>query len=133
MTTAGGDAENHGFPAVPPRDLPWRWRSAQPILGPEAEADLRSIRSRDRRLARRLTEAVVGLLDWRSSEAALPIPDPPGVGPRYAVDLGDGYAGVCWPLRPPPEHARDGAVIWVERVVTWDSLLEAIGAMEPES
>jgi hypothetical protein len=123
---------NQGFPVSPPVNVPWPQRRTEPIIGPEAERDIRTIRATDRRLAKRLVRSIGGLLDRPSSTTLHRIADPPGVGPRYATDLGDGYAAVCWVLTPPVDQSRNGQVIWIERVVRWGTLSGAIAAMAPD-
>ncbi|MGA8234055.1 MAG: hypothetical protein WB795_21440 [Candidatus Acidiferrales bacterium] len=128
MTSADDETQKPGFPASQPTGVRWEWPATEPIIGPAAEADIRLIRQGDRRLAKRLVRSIGSLLDHPVSARSTLIPDPPGIGPRYASDLGKGFAAVCWVLQPPPEYSRSGPALWVERVVLWTNLRSALVA-----
>lgn len=123
-----------GFPPPAIGGAGWAWQGRpEPIIGPDAGADLRKLREQHGRwLAKRLTSEVRGLLDRQPSRYAVRVCDPPGVGPRYWVDLGNGYVVVYWVLEPPPEARGAGPVLWVERVLSWDEVREALEAMVPD-
>jgi hypothetical protein len=103
-----------------------------PIVGPPAKADILKIKQGNRRLAKRLTRKVNGLLDKPLDEIEELIPDPPGIGPRYMVDLVDGYVVVYWILSPPDELRGARAALWVERVILRKILEEAFAARAPQ-
>lgn len=129
MTSAHDEPQKRGFPASPPTGVRWEWPATEPIIGPAAEADIRVVRQADRRLAKRLVRSIGSLLDHPVSARSALIPDPPGIGPRYASDLGNGFAAVCWVLQPPPEYSGSGPALWVERVVLWIGLRRALVAL----
>ncbi len=96
---------------LPPRNLA---PNLTPIIGNQARRQIDKIKADDRRLARRLTERIVGLLDEGAILDAELIPDPPHIGPRYLVDLLDGYVAVYWVVIPLGHRVP---VIWVEQVI----------------
>jgi hypothetical protein len=129
MTEPSG--ESHEFPVFRPVDVRWFGPASEPIIGPRAEADIKAIRKKrpileHRILGRRLVQKIKRLLDSPVSITGVLVPDPPGVGPRYACDLDDGYAAVCWVLEPPAGMTAAGPAVWVEQVVLWSTLEEAL-------
>jgi hypothetical protein len=129
VTSAHDETQNRGFPASEPTGVRWEWPATEPIIGPAAEEDIRLVRQGDRRLAKRLVRSIGSLLDRPVSAYSTLIPDPPGIGPRYASDLREGFAAVCWVLQPPPEYSGSGPALWVERVVLWTELRSALVAL----
>jgi hypothetical protein len=122
------------FPVYGPRGVTGWWlRRPEPIVGPDAEADIREIARHDRGLARGLMRDVMELLDSRPSMFAEPVRDPPGVGPRGMMDLRKGYVAVFWILRPPPKSPGAGPALWVERVVLRSVLEHAFAELPPDS
>ncbi len=102
----------HGFPVFSPLDVTWFGPASEPIIGPQAQADIEAIRKNHGvegfLLARKLVKKIEGLLDHPVSITSMRVSDPPGVGPRYACDLDDGYLAVCWVLEPPAEMKPAG-------------------------
>jgi hypothetical protein len=97
---------------LPPGDLQLQ---LTPIIGKQAKRQLLEVKADDRGLARRLTERIVGLLDDGVIFDPYEIPDPPRIGPRYLVDLGDGYVAIYWVVRRPGHRMP---LIWVEQVMS---------------
>ncbi|HEV2361227.1 MAG TPA: hypothetical protein VGS21_05960 [Acidimicrobiales bacterium] len=132
MADQGDDGPEQTFPVSSfPVDIPWSVRVSEPIIGVWAEVDIRGIRAMDRALAKQLVKSIAGLLDRPEGTPRYLIKDPPGVGPRYATDLGEGFAAVCWVVTPPPSQSRNLPVIWVERVVPWAEVIAALVAQAP--
>jgi hypothetical protein len=122
--------EVFGFPVARPAGVTWVWRpDPEPIVGPPAKDDLREIKQGNRRLARRLLREVMNLLDRNPSKVAKKIPDPPAVGPRYVIDLCEGYVAVYWVLEPGDDARGAGPAMWVERVILRAELEAALVAM----
>jgi hypothetical protein len=123
--------EPREFPVSWPVGVSWSGLAVEPIVGPSAEADLREIRKQHRFLGRRLVRNIRRLPDQPLTLSCKLIRDPPDVGPRYACDLDKGYAAVCWILAPPAELSGAGPRLWIERVILWTTLSNALGAIAP--
>jgi hypothetical protein len=95
---------------LPPTDLT---PNSTPILGEQARRQIEEIDAADRRLAKRLTRAVVTMVDDGLLRDAESIDDPDGIGPRFLVDLLDGYVAAYWVVFP---KGREVPVVWVEQV-----------------
>jgi hypothetical protein len=116
------------FPATDPGRPEWSWPATEPIYGPEARRDLGMLALHDQlRLAERLIKAIKKLLySAAPSRHGVLIPDPPGVGPRYFVDIREGYVAVYWVLEPPPHVSGAGPALWIERVLTRAEVEQAL-------
>lgn len=95
---------------IPPGNL---GPSSTPIIGKQARRQIEKIKGEDRRLAKRLTRKIVEMVDEGMLRNAELVPDPADVGPRFLVDLLEGYVAVYWVVFP---DGREIPVIWVEQV-----------------
>lgn len=112
-----------------PDHVEWPWLGSESILGRPAEEDLLEIKSHDRGLARKLTAEAARLArNPLLVQIAEEVPDPPGIGPRYMVDLSNGHIAVLWVLTPPPQFSGAPPAIWVEQVTTRERLEAALKA-----
>lgn len=109
----------------------WSSPARDPIWGPEALRNLAEIKEKSRKLAAGLARDVAGLLYERPSQRAEKVPDPSGVGPRYMLDLREGYVAVFWVLPPDEVHRGAGPALWVEQVRLRSDLEAALIAMAP--
>lgn len=131
--TSPSEEPERRFPVSPPPvGVSWSGSPTEPIIGPEAEADLRGIRKWHPFRGQWLVHKIRHLLDNPIAATGEKVRDPLGVGPRYACDLGKGYAAVCWVLEPPDRLSGLGLRLWVERVVEWTTLTNALEAMAPK-
>jgi hypothetical protein len=99
-----------------------------PILGKQAKRQINEVKTEDRGLATQLTERVIGLLDDGATFDAELIPDPPHIGPRYLVDLLDGFVAVYWVVFLP---GRRVPVIWVEQVMLRSEAEDMLAELAP--
>lgn len=125
---SSGESALSGFSISPPSGVSWSWPATEPIIGPDAKQDLREIKKHDRALAKRVGREITSLLDRPLAQLDTRLPDPPGVGPRYRVDLVDDYVAVYWVVLR--EDRADGAV-WIERVVIRAVLEQAFVQIAP--
>lgn len=98
--------------------LRWSGPETRPDYGPDAEVDLQAIADQNFGLAKRLIRLIDKLLyEATPSTSAVLIPDPPGEGPRYFIELRDGYGAVYWVVPPPVQRSGSRPRIWIERVL----------------
>jgi len=117
-----------GFPVSEPEGIDWRSLRDMPVIGREADEEIAAIRSQDRRLWKELVRMINRLLDRPLSKIAEKISDPPGIGPRYLIDLKDGYVAVFWVVDPPANLSGSPRAVWIERVVLRTTLEAAFAA-----
>jgi hypothetical protein len=118
------------FPVFEPQGVTWRWPIREPIIGPEAKADLLGIKEQSKWLARKLGREVAELLLNDLSKRREEVPDNPRR--RYLVNLQYGYCAVFWVLAPPREMSGAGTAVWIERVVPRSELDAAFRRITPE-
>jgi hypothetical protein len=114
-----GGRESPRFPVAWPTEIKGYGLKRQPVVGPQAKSDLVAIKAEEGLiLAGRLGREIKNLLDLPLHAIAELIPDPPGVGPRYMVDLDAGYVAIYWIVDPPSKLSGAGPALWIERVVS---------------
>ena len=119
---------------IVPGSVSWTGPATKPLFGPDAEADLQTIADDNFRRAKRLLKMIDRLLyASRPSIDAMRIPDPLGVGPRYFVELRDGYGAIYWVLEPPGHMSGAGPAIWIERVIATAHLAQAFAEQASDS